>query len=105
MKLEENNNKTSCYFEENSCNCPLSMIVHASVFQLVSIEFWVMLSKLVLLPQKAFGQAAVDLKDPQPILDCRAVTTIAFLAPSHNRTVCKNRRKCTPCGMNLLDIS
>ena len=36
------------------------------------------------------------------MLDCRAVTTSIWIAPRHNWAISQDRRKCTPCGVNLL---
>ena len=36
------------------------------------------------------------------ISDCRAVTTVNWMAPRHNRSVCQDRSKCADWGLNLL---
>ena len=39
------------------------------------------------------------------ISNIRTVSTVAFMAPGNDRSICQNRSECTICGLNLLHTS
>ena len=43
------------------------------------------------------------LDKPQLMLNCRTVTTTVCTTPRNDGSICHNRRKGPPCGLNVLD--